>query len=424
MIRIAAECGEEGRSLVSCADVGGCEMHEVRVLAAAVFRGVRAVGGVGDEGRGEAEVLSQRERRSGFEAEQRWEMLVAEPFGQCFAQLLARLDAAREPPEAERSEAGRAIWSTGTRLTYRLTADVGNLVRQVAGQAVVEQVQQLMQAFLAVLRVIQSHGVAIEVAGVGCQSTAVAEHSGEDAGTVGGEPPNGFNQGVGRESGGIEAILSLLVVTQFNAFTQLIVDTVVREARQPYEHLVDVARRPGGRVSGVVTRLVVIIETFEKNPERILGVFIRVEDTFEIADKEHVTGERGAGVRTDVRVPQLGGEGTEPVRHAVYHSRAWPGEALRPEAGECLVKRVKQTTDLMAVALRTGYVGEQSAERRVDSIEFIGVIVLGLGEQGIFFALTLPVLPPDLTADVLVERAVESVERGGQCSEHSALHVP
>ncbi|GBE63262.1 glucosamine-fructose-6-phosphate isomerizing protein, putative [Babesia ovata] len=151
----------------------------------------------------------------------------------------------------------------------------------------------------------------------------------------------------------------------------------------------------------------------EKNPERIFGVLIRVEDTFEIADEEHVTGERGAGVRTDVRVPQLGGEGTEPVRHAVYHSRAWPGEALRPEAGECLVKRVKQTTDLMAVALRTGYVGEQSAERRVNCTKSVSVVILGLGEQGTFVALTLPVLPPDLTAEILVDRGVEAVECGG-----------
>ncbi|GBE62966.1 WD repeat-containing protein, putative [Babesia ovata] len=228
-----------------------------------------------------------------------------------------------------------------------------------------------VQAFLAVLRVIQSHGVAMEVAGVCCQSTAVAEHS------------------------------------------ELIVDTVVREARQPYEHLIYVARRPERTWKIEVTRLVVIVEMIEKNPERIFGVLIRVEDTFEIADEEHVTGERGAGVRTDVRVPQLGGEGTEPVRHAVYHSRAWPGEALRPEAGECLVKRVKQTTDLMAVALRTGYVGEQSAERRVNCTKSVSVVILGLGEQGTFFALTLPVLPPDLTAEILVDRGVESVERGG-----------
>ncbi|GBE63273.1 peptidyl-prolyl cis-trans FKBP-type protein, putative [Babesia ovata] len=96
-----------------------------------------------------------------------------------------------------------------------------------------------VQAFLAVLRVIQSHGVAMEVAGVGCQSTAVAEHSGEDAGRVRGERVNGVHQSVGRESGGIEAILSLLAVTQFNASTQLIIDTVVLKARQPYEHLVD-----------------------------------------------------------------------------------------------------------------------------------------------------------------------------------------
>ncbi|GBE61172.1 hypothetical protein BOVATA_026650 [Babesia ovata] len=213
-------------------------MRQVRVLAAAVFRGVRAVGG------GERCGQVTGCRRSGFEAEQRWEMLVAEPFGQHFAQLLARLDAAGETPEAERREAGHSTWCTGTGVTPRLTSDGADLMRQVAGQAVVE-------AFLAVLRVIQSHGVAMEVAGVCCQSTAVAEHS------------------------------------------ELIVDTVVREARQPYEHLVDVARRPGGRVSSVVTRLVIIIETFEKNPERILGVFIRVEDTFEIADEEHGNSSTG-----------------------------------------------------------------------------------------------------------------------------------
>ncbi|GBE63272.1 aminotransferase class III, putative [Babesia ovata] len=67
----------------------------------------------------------------------------------------------------------------------------------------------------------------------------------------------------------------------------------------------------------------------------------------------------------------------------------------------------------MAVALRTGYVGEQSAERRVNCTKSVSVVILGLGEQGIFFALTLPVLPPDLTADVLVDRGVEAVECGG-----------
>ncbi|GBE63004.1 hypothetical protein BOVATA_044970 [Babesia ovata] len=186
-------------------------------------------------------------------------MTMGEEFGQHFTYLFARLGAAGETPEAEGRETGRAIWCTGTGVTLRLAANRDQLVRQVAGEAVIE---------------------------------------------------------VGHQ----------------------------------------------GRFIGAL---------------------------------------------------RLGGEGTEPVRHAVYHSRAWPGEALRPEAGECLVKRVKQTTDLMAVALRTGYVGEQSAERRVNCTKSVSVVILGLGEQGTFFALTLPVLPPDLTAEILVDRGVESVERGG-----------
>ncbi|GBE62997.1 Aspartate tyrosine aromatic aminotransferase, putative [Babesia ovata] len=186
-------------------------------------------------------------------------MTMGEEFGQHFTYLFARLGAAGETPEAEGRETGRAIWCTGTGVTLRLAANRDQLVRQVAGEAVIE---------------------------------------------------------VGHQ----------------------------------------------GRFIGAL---------------------------------------------------RLGGEGTEPVRHAVYHSRAWPGEALRPEAGECLVKRVKQTTDLMAVALRTGYVGEQSAERRVNCTKSVSVVILGLGEQGTFFALTLPVLPPDLTADVLVDRGVEAVECGG-----------
>ncbi|GBE62990.1 hypothetical protein BOVATA_044830 [Babesia ovata] len=207
-------------------------------------------------------------------------MLVGEEFGQHSAQLLARLGATRETPEAEGRKAGRAIWSTGTGVAFRLTADGGDLVRQVTGQAVVE-------AVLTVLRVIQLRGVVMKVTGVGCHSVTKAEHPGEDTGTVGGEPPNGFNQGVGRESGGIEAILSLLVVTQFREFTELIVDTVVREACQPYEHLVDVARRPGGGECGVVAGGVIIIETFEKNSECIFSVIVSVEDTLIIADEEH-----------------------------------------------------------------------------------------------------------------------------------------
>ncbi|GBE62781.1 non-structural poly pp1ab, putative [Babesia ovata] len=229
----------------------------------------------------------------------------------------------------------------------------------------------------------------------------------------------------------------MLLVTHFNAFTQLIIDTVVLKARQPTEHLVDVAGRPGGGVSCVVARLVVVVETFEENAERVFGVPVGVEDAAVIADEEHgnsLTGHVSVQLAVLLAVvwdsvahlgeesAELGGEGTEPVRHAVYHSRAWPGEALRPEAGECLVKRVKQTTDLMAVALRTGYVGEQSAERRVNCTKSVSVVILGLGQQRIFIPLTLPVLPPDLVAQILVERRVESVERGGQCLNFLLFH--
>ncbi|GBE62979.1 WD G-beta repeat domain containing protein, putative [Babesia ovata] len=322
-------------------------------------------------------------------------MTMGEEFGQHFTYLFARLGAAGETPEAEGRETGRAIWCTGTGVTLRLAANRDQLVRQVAGEAVIE---------------------------VG--------HQGRFIGAL---------RGLRGDSGGIGTLPDLLVVAQLGGFAEPLVDTVVREARQPYEHLVDVARRPGGGASGVVARLVVIVETLEENSERGFGVSVGVEDAAVIADEEHgnyLTGHMPVQLAAALAAvwnivahfaeepAELGGEGTEPVRHAVYHSRAWPGEALRPEAGECLVKRVKQTTDLMAVALRTGYVGEQVIKRCVDVIKLSCVALLGRREQGTFVALTLPVLPPDLTADVLVERREEILERGGQCSEHSALHVP
>ncbi|GBE59210.1 GNAT family acetyltransferase, putative [Babesia ovata] len=82
-------------------------------------------------------------------------MVVTQEFGQHFAQLLARLGAAREPPEAERRETGRAIRPTGTGVALRLAADVADLVRQVAGQAVVEVRHQ--GRFISALRVTVRH---------------------------------------------------------------------------------------------------------------------------------------------------------------------------------------------------------------------------------------------------------------------------
>ncbi|GBE62887.1 methyl-accepting chemotaxis, putative [Babesia ovata] len=200
-------------------------------------------------------------------------MLVAEPFGQHFAQLLACPRTSRETPEPEGSETGHPIWSAGTRVALRLTADVADLVRQVAGEAVIEvghqgrfigalrksehdkqsteDMQHHVQAIVGVLRVMQSHGVAIEVNGVGCGCVTKAEHPGEQGRGVGGDIVKGGGQICGGDCVGLRGhvpfgicgIIVGVVEHGFNLLLKALIHPIVREACQPYEHLVTTEAR-------------------------------------------------------------------------------------------------------------------------------------------------------------------------------------
>ncbi|GBE62978.1 hypothetical protein BOVATA_044710 [Babesia ovata] len=77
VVDVVAERLKEGRSLVPGADVSACEMHEVRVLAAAVFRGVGAVGGGECCGQFKGSVIQAKGEISGGCLERRLEAVLS-----------------------------------------------------------------------------------------------------------------------------------------------------------------------------------------------------------------------------------------------------------------------------------------------------------------------------------------------------------
>ncbi|GBE62958.1 flagellar protein FlaG, putative [Babesia ovata] len=94
-----------------------------------------------------------------------------------------------------------------------------------------------------------------------------------------------------------------------------------------------------------------------------------------------------ARVSGDVRTAELTGEGTESPAHGVQRGSGGLLEALRPQLCE-----------------RVGEVVEQASQPVVEALRHAESL--------------------NLLTEILVERREEILERGGQCSEHSAFHVP